>query len=142
MSSGLPTSMKTEYILTGIAGVLLLTAACPETCLAQQPGVGAYAAAAVNNKEVVAAAAFAVRAQENTLRGDKDKDKDREQDLEPPRLELVTIMRAEQQVVAGMNYRLELKVKLNGKERNAEAIVWWQAWRKPDPYKLTSWRWK
>ena len=126
--------MKTKYILTCIAAALLLTAACPITSLAQQSKPGGYATASVTNKEVVAAAAFAIKAQENAMQENKDK--------EPPKLELATIMQAEQQVVAGMNYRLQLKVKLDGKEKTAEAIVWWQAWRKPDPYQLTLWTWK
>jgi len=126
--------MKTKYILICAAAVLLLTAACPITGLAQQSRLGGYATASVTNKEVVAAAAFAIKAQQNAMQEKMDKD--------PPKLELVTIMKAEQQVVAGMNYRLKLNVKLNGNERTAEAIVWWQAWRKPDPYQLTSWTWK
>lgn len=75
---------------------------------------------------------FAVNAQQKAMQ---------EKKMDPPTLELVTILQAEQQVVAGMNYRLKLKVKLNGKEKTAEAIVWWQAWRKPNPYQLTSWSW-
>ena len=126
--------MKTKDIPTCIAAVLLLTAACPITGLAQPSRVGGYATASVANLEVVAAAAFAIKAQQNALQEKKD--------LEPPKLELVTILQAEQQVVAGMNYRLQLKVKLNGKEKTAEAIVWWQAWRKPNPYQLTAWTWK
>lgn len=126
--------MKTKYILICTAAVLLFTAACPITGLAQQSRLGGYATASVTNKEVVAAAAFAIKAQQNAMQEKMDKD--------PPKLELVTIMKAEQQVVAGMNYRLKLNVKLNGNERTAEAIVWWQAWRKPDPYRLTSWTWK
>jgi hypothetical protein len=62
--------------------------------------------------------------------------------MEPPKLELVTILQAEQQVVAGMNYRFKLRVKLKGKETTADAIVWWRAWRKPKPYQLTLWTWK
>ena len=64
------------------------------------------------------------------------------QEAEAPKLELVTILGAEEQVVAGMNYRLQLKVKLNGQEKTATAIVWWQAWRKAAPYELTAWNWK
>jgi hypothetical protein len=40
-----------------------------------------------------------------------------------------------------MKFRLRLKVKHDGREKLAEAVVWWQAWRKPDPHELTSWRW-
>lgn len=61
---------------------------------------------------------------------------------QPTKLELVKILGAEEQVVAGMNYRLTLKVTVNGTEKQAEAVVWWQAWRKPAPYELTSWKWE
>lgn len=88
----------------------------------------------MTNKEVVAAAAFAITAQQNAIQGNKG--------AEAPKLELAAILHAEQQVVAGMNFRLTLKVKQDGKENTAEALVWWQAWRKPDPYRLSSWTWK
>ena len=117
-----------------MAAFFLFSAACPIAGLAQQSRPGGFAAASVTNKEVIAAAAFAIKAQQNALQKKKD--------VKPPKLELVTIMGAEQQVVAGMNYRLQLKAKLEGKEKKAEAIVWWQAWRKPEPYELTSWAWK
>ena len=126
--------MKMNYIPICMAVFFLFTAACPIACMAQQSIPGGYAGASLTNGEVVAAAAFAIKAQQIAMT--------REGDVKPPGLELVTIMGAEQQVVAGMNYRLQLKVKLDGKEKTAEAIVWWQAWRKPDPYKLTSWTWK
>jgi len=101
--------------------------------LAQQPVAGGWAKADVAQKEVAAAAVFAVQAQGKTLADAK---------AEPPaKLELVEILGAEQQVVAGINYRLMLKVKLDGKEKPAEATVWWEAWRKPDPYQLTAWKW-
>lgn len=51
---------------------------------------------------------------------------------------LVSIDSAEQQVVAGMNYSLKLTVRVAGKNRSADATVWWQAWR-PVPYELTAW---
>lgn len=129
-----PMIMKTKDIPTCMAALLLWTAACPATGLAQQSRAGGYARAPVTHKEVAAAAAFAIKAQQNAMQDKKD--------MEPPKLELASILQAEQQVVAGMNYRLKLKVKLNGKEQTAEAIVWWQAWRKPEPYQLTSWTWK
>jgi len=45
---------------------------------------------------------------------------------------------AERQVVAGLNFRLTLKVTDNGKARRAEAVVW----RKLDgTHQLTSWKW-
>jgi hypothetical protein len=126
--------MKTKWVPTGLAALLLSSAACQITSLAQHNTPGGYTTASVTNNEVVAAANFAIKAQQSTMQEKKD--------LDPPNLELVKILQAEQQVVAGANYRLKLKVKLNGKTTTAEAIVWWQAWRKPDPYQLTSWTWQ
>jgi hypothetical protein len=101
-------------------------------CSAGQTMTGGFARAAVTNKEVAAAAEFAIEAQQKAMQ---------EPSGQPARLELVKILEAEEQVVAGVNYRLKLKVQENGRERQAEVVVWWQAWRKPDPYRLTSWRW-
>ncbi len=89
--------------------------------------------AAVTKPEVVAAAHFAVAEQAKVI----------EKELKTAtKLSLVTIISAEEQVVSGMNYHLALKVKLNGKRKKAEATVWWQAWNKDAPYKLTAWKWK
>ena len=126
--------MKTKYIRTLTAACLLFTAAFPIAGLAQQSIPGGYSKASVTSREVVAAADFAIKAQEKVMQQKKDG--------ESQKLELVTILGAVEQVVAGKNYRLELKVKLNGKEKTAEATVWWQAWRKPNPYELTTWNWK
>jgi hypothetical protein len=101
-------------------------------CSAGQTMTGGFARAAVTNKEVAAAAEFAIEARQKAMQ---------EQSGQPASLELVKILEAEEQVVAGVNYRLKLKVQENGRERQAEVVVWWQAWRKPDPYRLTSWRW-
>lgn len=95
---------------------------------------GAYSPVAVTNTEVVAAAEFAINAQEQHLQDERK--------TESTRLKMIKILSAQQQVVAGMNYRLILKVNIDGQEKEAEAVVWWQAWRKPDPYQLTSWTWK
>lgn len=126
--------MKTKSVPACIAAFLLIAGLIPIVGLAQQSKPGGYAKASVTNKEVVAAAAFAIKAQQSAMQEKKD--------MQPAKLELVKLSQAEQQVVAGMNYRLQMKVKLNGKEKTAEAIVWWQAWRKPDPYQLTAWTWK
>ena len=95
---------------------------------------GGYSPAVIADKGVVAAAKFAVTAQEKAM---QDKD-----DCASITLKLVKILSAKQQVVAGINYRLDLKVSLNGESKEAEVVVWWQAWRKPDPYRLTSWNWR
>jgi hypothetical protein len=103
-------------------------------CFAQQPMAGGYSAIAVTSKELIDAAAFAVKVQQKIMQHPKG---------EPPaKLELTAIGGAEQQVVAGKNYRIRLKVKVDGVEKDAEAVVWWQPWRKSEPYQLTSWDWK
>lgn len=126
--------MKCMHHCVGLAVLLSLAAARPGEARDQASLVGGYAAASVTAAEVVAAAEFAVAAEAKALQEKKD--------APPPKLELVRILGAQQQVVAGMNYRLTLKVKLNGVDREAEAVVWWQAWRTPDPYQLTAWTWK
>lgn len=94
--------------------------------------VGGYAETSTTNAEVIAAAELAVTAQTAEMRkGDP-----------AASLTLVKILSANQQVVAGMNYRMNLKVKTGGVEREAEAVVWWQAWNRQTPYRLTSWTWK
>lgn len=113
---------------------LLLVAAAPMPGRAQESMPGAYSRVAVTEKHVKDAAAFAVAAQRQAMR---DPTSGR-----PAELELVAIDGAEQQIVAGITYRLELTVKVDGKSKPAQAVVWWQAWRTPDPYRMTSWTWK
>jgi len=105
--------------------------------------VGGFAVVSTTEREVKSAAAFAVKAQQTALRKESvglDDPKAKPQPI--PRLALVRIVAAEHQVVAGMNYRLQLRVTLDGEEKTADALVWWQAWRKPEPYQLTCWTWK
>lgn len=54
-------------------------------------------------------------------------------------LRLLAVESAEQQVVAGINYRLHLRVSEKGKERSARAIVWS---RLDGSQQLTAWSWK
>jgi hypothetical protein len=115
-----------------LASVLFVTFGI-SAARARQSMPGGYSKASVTDKEVMAAADFAIGAQQKAMqdsKGDKT-----------GKLELVKILGAEQQVVAGMNFRLKLQVKTDGVEKQAEAVVWWQSWRKPDPYQLTSWKW-
>ena len=120
-------------IPVGAASLLLLltasakVASAPESRPTAMPG--GYASVPVTDERVAAAAAFAIDAERQALRAAG----------EPAQLELLSIQKAEQQVVAGVNYRLNLKVKRNGKEQLADAVVWWQAWRQPEPFRLTSW---
>ena len=105
--------------------------------------VGGFAVVSTTEREVKSAAAFAVKAQQTALRKESvglDDPKAKPQPI--PRLALVRIVAAEHQVVAGMNYRLQLRVTLDGEEKTADALVWWQAWRKPESYILTTWTWK
>jgi hypothetical protein len=124
--------MSKHGALMCIAGLVLATGASSFADEDTMPG--GYRSASVTNREVIAAAKYAVTAQEKTMQDKKNP--------KPAKLKLVKILKAHQQVVAGMNFRLKLKVSLNGKDRDAEVVVWWQAWRKPDPYRLTSWHWK
>jgi len=116
----------------GAATVFLLAALYGAAAHAGEAVPGAYTAVPVTDEKVVSAAAFAIDAKRKSMLAAG----------EPATLELVSIQRAEQQVVAGLNFRLDLQVKRNGKEHAANAVVWWQAWRKSDPYQLTSWEWK
>ncbi len=126
--------MKKLIIPVCILLLILCTALLDDRCLAQEQLSGGWTLAAVSKPEVVAAANFAVAEQAKLM----------QKELEPAsaKLRLVSILRAEEQVVSGMNYHLRLKVKLNGKRKKAEATVWWQAWNKEAPYKLTAWKWK
>ena len=103
--------------------VLLLSGAMAAT--------GTYNPIRVDDTNVIAAAKFAVAAQEKIMQEANES--------EPVRLKLVKILSARQQIVSGINYELYLKVSLDGKEKEVKAIVWWQAWRKPEPYRLSLW---
>jgi hypothetical protein len=125
--------MKTFLVSACIVGSVLV-AGCATAGRTKSPLLGGYAAASVTDEQVMAAADFAVRAEAKAMQEKKD--------ALPATVTLVKVLGAQQQVVAGMNYRLRLKVRLNGKDKEADAVVWWQAWRAPDPYELTSWNWR
>ncbi len=114
-----------------LAALLMLGLVVGSGCV-QAGKPGAYAGAAVTDPEIVAAAQFAIAAQAKAL----------QKDAPTARLELVAIKQAERQVVAGMNYRMRLKVRHDGAEKEAEAVVWWQAWNRDEPYQLTDWTWR
>jgi len=95
---------------------------------------GAFSEVPVTDEGVIAAANFAVEAvSANTLNDDPQ--------TAPVRMKLLKILGAQQQVVSGVNYRMRLAVVVDGEEKVAETVVWWQAWRKPTPYAVTSWHW-
>ena len=112
--------------------VLLLASVFLGPCLARAIP-GGLLEAPVHSEPIRNAAAYAIQAQERLLQTEKG--------AEGSKLKLVKIIAAREQVVAGMNYHLKLLVKANHKDRQADVVVWWQAWRQPEPYELTSWKW-
>ena len=93
---------------------LLILAIVPASHGQQPPLPGGFSQAATTDAEVLKAAQFAVKAHD-------------------AKLTLQSVNAAEQQVVAGINYKLKLTTS-DG--RNADAVVW----RKLDgSYELTSW---
>lgn len=107
---------------------------CSSPRQAPKPVPGGYSAISVTSSEAVAAAQFAVDAQNRRLRADSPSS--------GAMLRLIRLVQADEQVVAGKNYRLVLRVAGDGGERTAVATVWWQSWRTPDPYQLTAWEWR
>jgi len=106
-------------------GTLLLFTSCstPSTHY-REPGLpGGYSRVEIN-PDVVAAAKFATKEQSRR---------------EYVPIALVQVLRAEQQVVAGMNYKMALKVSKTGHMHVVEASVF----RGLDGhYELRDWRWK
>lgn len=99
-----------------------LVAGCVSTA-EDTPTVGGYSTVSVSDPGVNSAAQFAVSAQEDAT-GDI--------------IQLQQVITAEQQVVAGMNYRLKIGVVENGRSGTADVVVY----RDPQgSYSLTSWVW-
>jgi hypothetical protein len=88
----------------------------------KQPEVGSYQAAPKNDPAVEAAAKAAVSERQQKEGGD---------------ITLVSIKRAETQLVAGINYRLCLKVKAGGKSQTVTVVI-----NKTlnEKYSLTTWQ--
>lgn len=103
-------------------------------CSLWRKAPGSYSSASVDSYQVIAAAEFAVAAQQAEM-------SDRAGES-PVQMSLVKVLRAHHQVVAGKNYKLRLKVEVDGTVKRAEALVWYQSWRMPEPYELISWSWK
>jgi len=107
-----------------ILGIALLSVMLPST--QAEPMPGGLSDVPTTNSWVMDAASFAVEAQAKTT-DPKGKPT------------LVEVVSARQQVVAGMNYRIVVKVKVGGAVRQAEAVVW----RKLDgEHRLTLWTWR
>lgn len=120
--------MKLALLISTLVAALL-GSAC------SNPIAGGYTQASTKDKDVIAAAKFAVTAQEA-------KSQKKDSDSSKTKLELIKIVKAREQVVAGTNYQLVLLVDDNGTTRTAKTGVWWQSWRTPDPYQLVSWEWQ
>ncbi len=82
---------------------------------------GGYREASKTDPEVLSAARFVIKQERRKL---------------GRRLSLISIERAEVQVVAGLNYRLCLKVKIKGKSQDVTAVVYKNLKQK---YSLSSW---
>jgi ABC-type Na+ efflux pump permease subunit len=104
-----------------IALVALIVVLSGVHVVAAQIRTGGYKEVANDNQEVVAAADFAVNEQ-----GQKQE----------VSITLVSIEHAEQQVVAGINYRLCLKVEIDGETQEVKAVVYRNLQKE---YSLTSW---
>jgi hypothetical protein len=104
-----------------IAG-LLMVPAVPSAVMAQQEQIaGGYAETSNNDPGALAAARFAVR---------------REAQKTHKRITFRAIKRAEVQVVAGLNYRLCLSVRIGRKTQEVTVVVYKNLNKQ---YSLTSW---
>ncbi|MFM2144136.1 MAG: hypothetical protein RLZZ476_2680 [Verrucomicrobiota bacterium] len=119
--------MKRLSLFLAMAATVLLAG-----CFGSQPMPGGYAKASVKDPAVLSAAEFAVKAARQEMPG-----------ILTATLKLDRVLAAQQQVVAGMNYRLKLRVITNSGPREVEAVVF-------EPIgcdemrpasKLTSWKW-
>lgn len=109
--------MKLRLTSSLLLGLALFVAAPLSPSRAQTPG--GFSAVAKTDANTVAAAKAAVASREG-------------------KVQLTSVESAERQVVAGMNYRLTLKVTENGKARRAESVVWHKLDGK---FETTSWTW-
>ncbi len=111
--------MKNFYLVFG--GVLVLGSAFAQIA-------GGYGTADLKDPQVMAAAKFAVGAQNAKLKRTGRR-----------AYTLLEISKAEMQVVAGLNFHVCIKTKLGTSIRNADAVVYQDLQQK---LSLTSWDWK
>ncbi len=104
-----------------VAGLVVIPAT-PAPVLAQQEQIaGGYAETSNSDPDALAAARFAVRRQAQKTH---------------KRISFRSIKRAEVQVVAGLNYRLCMTVRIKRKTREVTVVVYKNLKQK---YSLTSW---
>jgi hypothetical protein len=111
-------------LLVALAGMIFRPAPRAESI------PGGFSKAEVNDPEVKRAAEFAVQTRETAMRKSGVKTS----------LKLLSIDSARQQVVAGLNFELALKVEIDGVKKDVTALVWWQAWNQQTPRQLMSWK--
>ena len=99
--------MKKNLRLTIILAAFVIIFACVGAASAQidEPMAGGFSKASTTDKEVMAAARYAVKTQAKK---------------QSATIRLVSINRAETQVVAGRNYRLCLKVQITAKGKKTK----------------------
>lgn len=115
--------MKTKWINT----TLLIASTCLiSACAQKETMAGAPVQVEKMNRRIIQIANFAVETQQKKT---------------DTKLVFVKVLDASSQVVAGANYKITMEVTEAGKTKKAEAVVWEQTWRKPDPLQLTSWTW-
>jgi hypothetical protein len=110
-------------MLVIVLSVVLNAVPCGARVLTAQevPVAGGYSEAPQTDRDVISAAQFAI-AKESRKKG--------------VRVTLVSIEHAERQVVAGLNYKLCLRVKIKGKTQDVTTIVYQNLKQK---YSLSSW---
>jgi len=115
---------KSKIIIIQTLSVIFLF--CAAAYAQEGQIVGGYAQTDVTNKDVVAAAKFALKKRGSTSKTN---------------ITLIKIERAEQQIVAGINYRLCLKVKYTrrakGRDEGFVEVVVYRNLKKV--YELTEW---
>lgn len=115
--------MQCSVLSIASACVLLGMASFDVRAATPLPMPGAYQAAASIGPDESAAASAALSARARQ---------------EKVSLKLLTIERAERQVVAGLNFRLRLRVEFGGQPRMVEAVVYRNL---QGQHQLTSWQW-
>jgi Cystatin domain len=112
--------------IVSTAVAIYTIAAMHSVILAQEPVIpGGKADVSVNDSWVVEAANYAVSAKAG------------ESGTNSKKLELIKVLKAEQQVVAGINYYLTLRVREDGKQKEAVAVVWRKL---SGEHELTGWK--
>ena len=124
--------MKINQIRVSVLGFLLLLTAFPGIGRTAVGMPGGYYDVPVTDARVIGAADFAIKAEAIVMPA-------RKKAAQPATLTLVKILSAQQQVVAGMNYRLRLKVIANNVAKEAETVVYQKL---SGEYELTSWEWR